>query len=295
MKRFLIGTLALGLMAMPAMAGVTVTPLDGSLGDPFNNGQMHGFGWNAAAGGGAGPNIGNLYDNILTINGGAATAGFLGAFGTTPGTQAFVDWVGTQAQWSDDLHGISAGGAGPAVVTKIRYGYTNTLATTTHIIKIYDMIPPSVVPTITTLIEKGPLIASVVIPGQLFGTGAFMVTVTGLNIQLPQSAVWIKFEETGPGFPATFWMSGGAGGAVNPNGDSYGVGTSHPGVAYSYKYPYPPGGTYNLWLPFPYFQFAVGYVASNIQVSLSGFHIPAPAVMSLLGLGGLVTLRRRRR
>ena len=32
----------------------------------------------------------------------------------------------------------------------------------------------------------------------------------------------------------------------------------------------------------------------DIQVALSGFHVPAPAVMSLLGLAGLVTLRRRR-
>ena len=66
-------------------------------------------------------------------------------------------------------------------------------------------------------------------------------------------------------------------------------------MVYTYKYPDPPGGTYNVWLPFEYFYFTTtGYVASNIQVALSGFHVPAPAVISLLGVAGLVTLRRRR-
>ena len=282
MKRFLSGTLVLGLMAMPAMAGSILTPMQGTLGDPFNNGQVHGYGWNAAASGGlAGPNIGNLYDNILTINGGAVTAGFFGPFDDIPGTQAFVDWVGSAGQWSDDLHEISAGGVGPAVVTSLRYGYSNTVATTTHVIKIYDMVPPSIVPS-STVFDKGSLLASIVLPAN--PTGAFMVTVTGLNIQIPQSAVWIKFVEAGPGFPGTFWLSGGAGN---------GVGLTHPGVAYSYKFPN--GGAYNFFFAFPYFYFdGTGYVASNIQVALSGFHVPAPAVMSLLGLGGLVTLRRRR-
>ena len=53
MRRFLSGVVVLGLMAMPAMAGVTVTPMQGTMGNPFNNGLISGFGWNAAAGGGA--------------------------------------------------------------------------------------------------------------------------------------------------------------------------------------------------------------------------------------------------
>lgn len=284
--KLLLGSLAIGLMAMPAMAGSTHTAMQGTLGNPFNNGQLHGMGWNAQAGGGAGPQIGNLYDNVATINGGGATLGFFGPFADIPGTQAFLDWVGTPAQFTDDLHGISAGGDGPAVITGIRYGYSNAVATTTHTIKIYDMVPPSVVPSVTTLITKGALIASVVLPGN--PTGQFLVTVTGLNIQLPQSAIWLKLAESGPGFPGTFWLTGGVANS--------GIGTSHPGVAYSYKYPDPPGGTYNLWLPFPYFGTSGGgYVGSNLQVALNGFHVPAPAVMSLLGLGGLATLRRRRR
>ena len=160
MKRLLVGTLALGLMAMPALAGQTVTAMQGTMGNPFNNGMVSGFGWNAAAGGGGGVGLGNLYDNILTINGGAATAGFYGPFLDIPGTQAFVDWTGTPAQWSDDLHQISAGTNQPAVVTKIYYGYSNALATTTHIIKLYDMLTPSKTPTVTTLVTKGALLAS---------------------------------------------------------------------------------------------------------------------------------------
>ena len=65
MKRFLTGAAVLGLMAMPAMAGTTITPLQGSLGNPFNNGQVHGWGWNGVQGGGAAGVVGNLYDNIL--------------------------------------------------------------------------------------------------------------------------------------------------------------------------------------------------------------------------------------
>ena len=283
MKRLLVGTLALGIMAMPAIADRTVTPMQGTMGDPFNNGLVHGFGWNAAAGGGGGGGLGNLYDNILTINGGAATAGFYGPFLDIPGTQAFVDWVGSQAQWSDDLHGISAGTGQDAVIQTIYYGYSNAVATITHIIKIYDMVTPSKTPTVTTLVTKGALLASVVVPSLPTGA-AMMVTVTGLNIGVGASA-WIKLAEQGPGFPGTFWMSGGIGN---------GVGTSNPGVAYSYKYP-DGSGVYNLWLPIPYFYFVdTGYVASNIQIALGGFHVPAPAVMSLLGVAGLVTLRRRR-
>ena len=197
--------------------------------------------------------------------------------------QAYVDWVGSQAQWSDDLHGISAGTGLPAVVQTIYYGYRNEVATTTHIIKIYDMLTPSTTPTVTTLVTKGALLASVVLTGQ--PTGTFIVQATGLNIVGVGSSAWIKFEETGPGFPGTFWLSGGLGN---------GVGTTNPGVTYSYKDP--DGGVYNLWLPIPYFYFTTtGYVASNIQVALSGFHVPAPAVISLLGVAGLVSLRRRER
>ena len=280
MKRLLVGTIALGLMAMPAMAGVTVTPMDGTMGNPFNDGQMSGFGWNAAAGGGSGPLIGNLYDNILTINGGAASAGLWGPFGTIPGTQAFVDWTGTAAQWGDDIHGMPAG----AVITSIRYGYSNAVGTTTHVIQLYDMIPASASHAaggnpITG--EFGALLASIVIPGQPFGTVGQIVTITGLSIAAG-TAAWIKFGESGVGFPGTFWLTGGI---------ADGVGTSHNGVLYSLKAP-----VYQYFFATSSFYFApTGYVGPNVQVALSGFVIPAPAVISLLGLGGLVTMRRRRR
>ena len=73
-----------------------------------------------------------------------------------------------------------------------------------------------------------------------------------------------------------------------------GVGTTHSGILYTNKQypPYP----YNLWLPFTFYIYfaGTGYVAANMQVALSGFHVPGPASISLLGLGGLVALRRRR-
>ncbi len=282
MKRFLTGAAVLGLMAMPAMAGTTITPLQGSLGNPFNNGQVSGWGWNGVQGGGAAGVVGELYDNILTINGGAATAGLWGPFGDIPGTQAFVDWTGTAAQWGDDLHGLAGPDKGgpTAVITSIRYGYRNTLGTTTHTIQIYDMTPPSV--------ANHPTFANPQYGSQLFSnsytgmvTGTNIVTITGLSIQAG-TAVWIKFGESGVGFPGTFWLSGGV---ANGNG------TSHDGVLYSIKGAPP----YQYFFATPYFYFAgTGYVGPNVQVALSGFVLPAPAAISLLGLGGLVTLRRRR-
>ena len=285
MRRFLSGTLVLGLVATPAMAGVTVTPMQGTMGNPFNTGLYSGFGWNAAAGGGgSGPFIGNLYDNILTINGGSATGEFFGPF-DLPGSQAFIDWVGTQAQWTDDLHGLAGPvqGGPTAVITSIRYGYSNDVATTTHIIQIYDMIPPSNSHSQGNPItgQFGALLASIVISGQPFGTVGQIVTVTGLSIHAG-TAVWIKFGEQGVGFPGTFWLSGGVGN---------GVGTTHDGVLYSLKGPPP----YQYFFATPYFYFpGKGYVGPNIQVALNGYVLPAPAAISLLGLGGLVTLRRRR-
>jgi len=283
MRAVATSLVALGLMAAPVMADVTLTRMPGTLGNPFSSGGANGFGWSIPGGDGGGFELGNLYDNVLTVNGGAATGGFFEPFLDIPGEQAYLDWGGTQAQWGDDLHGISAGTGHPAVVTSINYGYLNLLGTTTHIIKIYDMLTPSTTPTVTTLVTKGALLASVVLPD--LPSGAFIVKVSNLAIGGVGSSAWIKFEETGRGFPGTFWLSGGGGN---------GVGRSNPGVVYSSRYP--DGTTQNLWVPFPYFYNPLwGRLASNIQVALSGFHVPAPAVMSLLGVAGLVTLRRRGR
>ena len=284
MKRFLTGLLVLDLSAMPAMAGTTITPMQGSLGNPFKNGAMHGWGWNGAQGGGVGPLIGNIYDNILSINGGAATAGFWGPFGTIPGTQAFIDWTGTQAQWGDDLHGLAgpARGGPTAVITAIRYGYRNTLGTATHTIQIYDMIPPSANHSSVVNTQYGVQLLSLSLPG--LPTGTAIVTVTGLSVHVG-TAVWIKFGESGPGFPGTFWLSGGVGN---------GVGTTHFGTVYDNKTYYGPGDPLHYFVSYvPHFP-TVGYVSLDIQVALSGFILPAPAAIALLGLGGLATLRRRR-
>jgi len=286
MKRFLTGAAVLGLMAMPAMAGTTITPLQGSLGNPFNNGQVHGWGWNGVQGGGAAGVIGNLYDNILTINGGSATPGFYGPFGDIQGTQAFVDWTGTAAQWGDDLHGLAGGigsGGPTAVITSIRYGYRNAVATATHTIQIYTMIAGGLGHPPTANAQFGVQALSYVQTGMPTGTN--IVTVTGLSIAVG-TAVWIKFGESGLGFPGTFWMSG---------GPANSVGTSHLGVVYDNKNYYGPGLPLHYFVGLDWFYFTTtGYVGPNIQVALSGFVLPAPAAISLLGLGGLVALRRRR-
>ena len=124
---------------------------------------------------------------------------------------------------------------------------------------------------------------SLVVPG--IPTGTAIVTVTGLSVHAG-TAVWIKFGESGPGFPGTFWMTG---------GQANGVGTSHYGVLYDVKNHYGPGMPLHYFVEIFYFYFTTtGYVGSNIQVALSGFVLPTPAVISLLGLGGLMSLRRRR-
>ena len=275
---------ALGLMTGTVLAGgnATYTPLNGTYGSPFSDGTIEGIGFTPTGGGGAGPfGLGNLYDNILTINGGAASVGPCPPWSACVG-QAFVDWTEPSAQWGDDLHGISEGGPGPAVVQTLYYGYSNGVATTTHIIKLYSMVTPSVVPTVTAIIDKGALLTSIVVAGN--PTGAFLVTVTGLNVQVG-SAAWIKFEETGPGFPGTFWLTG---------GDGDGVGTTHHGVVYNAKNYFPDGTAYNLWIPYISHPPGIGYIALNIQVAMSGFHVPGPAAISLVGLGSLVAMRRRR-
>ena len=131
--------------------------------------------------------------------------------------------------------------------------------------------------------QFGDHLLSLVLPG--VPTGTAILTVTGLSIHAG-AAVWIKFGESGPGFPGTFWLSGAIGN---------GVGTTHAGVLFDQKDYYGAGAPLHQFPYYPYFYFAtIGYVASNIQVALSGFVVPAPAAISLLGLGGLMTLRRRR-
>ena len=220
MKRSLTGLLVLGLTAMPAMAGTTITPMAGSLGNPFNDGSVHGWGWNGGSGGSA---IGTLYDNVLTVNGGAATWGTWGPFGKINGVQGFLDWTNTQAQWGDDLHGLPPG----AIVTSIRYGYLNALATATHTIQIYEMVPASASHASNVDSQYGAQLLSLALTGM--PTGAAMVTVTGLSVSVG-TAVWIKFGESGPGFPGTFWLNGG----------QHGVGTSHYGLVYDIKNYYGP-------------------------------------------------------
>ncbi len=294
---------ALGVAA-PAMAGpsATVTPIDGTMGSSFDNGQIHGHSFNFAPGGGAGggpPR--NLYDNIPTFLGGTSDVGCrFGPFGTECGTFLFLDWTTPSAQWGGDLHQLSAGGAGPPVITSLWYGYSNgNTGTNTHVIKIYDMVPPSIPHTSpggATFVgfTKGALLTAVTLTA--LPSGQNFVTVGIGNIHVGASAVWVTFEELDNGsgaYPGTFWLTGGI----------PGIGYTHPGVTFALKDYYPTyyGGTftYNTFANFHSFVFSDGaggylYIKANISVGLNGFHVPGPAAISLLGLGGLLTLRRRR-
>ena len=99
--------------------------------------------------------------------------------------------------------------------------------------------------------QFGALLASIVIPGQPFGSVGQFVTITGLSVHAG-TAVWIKFGEQGVGFPGTFWLSGGV---------ANGVGTSHGGVLYSLKGPPP----YQAFFATSFFYFqGIGYVGANI-------------------------------
>ncbi len=206
---------ALGMVAAPAMAGptATVTAIDGTMGTFFDNGQIHGHSYNFAPGGGAssGPPR-NLYDNIPTFLGGTADAGNFGPFGIY-GTFLFADWTTPSAQWGDDLHQISAGGGGPAVITSLWYGYSNSAtATNTHVIKIYDVVSPSATHGTATTTFTG------------FSKGAVLTAVTLTALPSGQNFVTVGIN----------------------------------------------------------------------SVQAGGYHVPGPAAISLLGLGGLLVLRRRR-
>ncbi len=291
---------ALGVAA-PAMAGpsATVTPIDGTMGNSFDNGQISGHSFNFAPGGGAGggPPF-NLYDNIPTFLGGTSDPGTCGPFQTCS-TFLFLDWTNPSAQWGGDIHQLSAGGAGPAVITNLWYGYSNTNpGTNTHVLKIYDMVPPSgphTSPGGDTFIgfTKGALLTAVTLTG--LPSGQNFVTV-GINSVHAGSAVWVKLEELDSGsgaYPGTFWLTGG----------TPGIGYTHPGVTSTLKDYYPTyyGGTftYNTFANFPHFTLPDGqggyaYAASNISVGLGGFVVPGPGAITMLGLGGLLALRRRR-
>ena len=283
MRHELASFLSLGLLTGTAVAGtsVTVTPMGGSIVAPHDFGAIDGFRYSfPIEHPGTGPPFA-LYDNVPTFLGGTSDPRFGGPFGSI-GTYFFLDWEDPSVQWGDDLHQISTAGPGPAVVTSLWYAYLNTAATSTHTIRIYDMVPPSVVPTVTSTIVKGSLLTSIVLPGQPFSpSGAFVVTVTGLSIGLPNSAVWIKLHDAGPGFGDTFWLTGG-----NP-----GIGYTHPGFLGDSPY----NGPSNDWIDFYYVSVnGLYYATTNVAVGLGGYHIPAPATMAVLALGGLLALRRRR-
>ena len=153
----------------------------------------------------------------------------------------------------------------------------------THTIQIYDMVPPSAEHPSLVTGQYGDQRLSLALPGMPIGTA--IVTITGLSVSAG-AGVWIKFGESGPGFPGTFWLTGGVGN---------GVGTTHFGLVYDNKNYYGPGKPLHYFVGYVYHGIpTVGYVSFAIQVALGGFVIPAQATIGLLGLGALAIMRRRR-
>ena len=165
-RKSLVALVVAGFLTDGALAGTsaTVTPIPGSVGSPFSKGQVHGYTYNfEGAPAGAGPPF-NLYDNIPTIFGGTGTPGLFGPFDSILGSYFFIDWISPDAQWGDDMHRIANAGQPSPVMTKLWYSYFNrggtpttpgVFLTVTDIIKLYQMVPPSVVPPVTAPDYKG--------------------------------------------------------------------------------------------------------------------------------------------
>jgi hypothetical protein len=295
MKKVLVSAVAAGLLATPAFGGATFTQMNGNVGPFMSNGLINAYPFQAFGGGPAGfPNQPSLYNNIPTFAGGGATAGTDGVFGL-PLTYVFSKWGLEPLEWGDDVHDVV-----PGVMTNFWYGYYGLGVTTTHVIKLYDMVPPSLThgPDETPITSKGALIASIVVPAAPAGPN--YVAITGLSIAVP-SAMWVKMQAPAVGELGVYWLSGG-----RPV-----LGSSHNGITQSLKAPftyyytynglpytlyYP--GDWNNWEYYPngYIPFSGGAAptAPNLSIGMSDRPLPAPGVISLLGLGGLVALRRRR-
>lgn len=261
-----VGALGAAVVVTVASGDVTLTPMEADIG-PFENlGALGGYG----------------VSNLVWPN---ATEGPVLYDNTVGPSVGFFDWINPAYSWADDLHRISAGGAGAALVTGINYAYFNTGGfgfTVTHTILIYDMTPPSgthgnsSIPGFSPIVDAGALLASISV-GPLAGTGPFSVAVGGLSIALPGSAVWISFQESAPSptfAGPTFWLSGGVPVVGNSH---YTLGAFYPGGRLHYPHALSP------------------YGPSNIMLSLTGQHIPGPPVILAMGLGGLAVLARRRR
>ena len=279
-KKLLTGSLALGLMAMatPVFAGATLTEYGGTKGETITAGGLTGFSWDfAAAGIAGGLPPGTLYDNIPTLFGGTATPGFHTSFSSNAGTFAFVDWSGevTAAQdfqWGEDVGGMAPG----SQITNVWYAYSNPAAST-HIIKIYDSLGlPSAF--FSGAISKGALLTSITVAAA-GGTGFFTVVVNlPAPVTIAGTAVWVKLGEQGDPTFGSFFLTGG----------TPGLGATTNGAVYGNKV----AGFNSFVGGFPSFDFGFGPLYINPSI---GFNVvPAPAVIGLLGLAGLVTLRRRR-
>ena len=189
------------------------------------------------------------------------------------GTQSNWDWTNPDYAWGDDIH-FKENDTQGWVITAINYAYLNQglgQNTVTHTVVVYEMDPDSG-SHIPGSISLQTL--SVINLPSLMGTGAFTVSITGLSIQAGHG-VWITLDETPGNAGRTFWTTGGT-----PT-----VGFSHDTILFSNQ------GVYHevVYSPFG------GDPLANSAIRVSGFKIPGPSVIALLGISGLVTMSRRRR
>ncbi len=203
-----------------------------------------------------------IYDNPITGN---------------AKTQSNWDWVSPDYAWGDDIHFKDNDTAG-WVITAINYAYLNQGAgqnTVTHTVLVYEMDPASGSHLTGTITGGLPVLSVINLPS-LAGTGPFTVSITGLSIQAGH-AVWIALDENPGNAGRTFWLTGGT-----PTG-----GFSHDTLLYSSL----TGGFFYIVND----PLAGDVPLGNIAITVSGYKIPGPSVIALLGLSGLVTLSRRRR
>lgn len=211
------------------------------------------------------------------VNGGALAGGSQVIYNNMNdlGTQSNWDWTNPDYAWADDIHFKDNDTLG-WVITAINYAYLNQgkgQSTVTHTVRIYDMLDASASHAPGSAQTVGMQLSVINLPS-LAGVGAFTVLITGLSIEVGH-AVWISLDESPGNAGRTFWTTGGI-----PT-----VGSSHDTIGYFNH------GVYYSITNSPF----GGEPLANSAITVSGFKIPGPSVIALLGLGGLVTLSRRRR
>ena len=242
MKRLLAFAAVLALVSTPALAGPA-----GALPVGTPVGQME-----IDLGGGAGPR------GLTVIYSDLATSGYYMNAGTTASYPLPV---------GDDIHATQGGN-----VTELVFGYANLGSGINWNLDLRFFANTALDGTVPPWPQGTATIATINVPALNFG--GWIVTVTGLNVPVPQD-FWIEGDYSGS-YPN----------ATPGSGDST-VGpllTGNPGtigdVGYSHDLFSQTGsvwGLTGLWADFVY-----------------AVSVPEPGMICLLAIGGLAVLRRRR-